>query len=99
MWIDAGFAPDEFWTQTPHSFQLTMQGVRKRMEREAEARLTQSWEAAAMTGAAMSGKLKPLRHYLGNRSRKRQTPREMLDVLRMFQAAGANMTIRQIKRD
>lgn len=95
MWVDAGFEPDAFWQQTPASFQLAMRGVRKRMEREADAQVALAWSMAAMSAAAQNNKLKPLKHYLQKRS-KPQTAKEMLAVFRAFQANGANMTIRKV---
>lgn len=97
MWVEAGFSPDLFWLQTPATFQLAMQGVRKRLERENDDRLRLAWETAAMSAAAQANKLKPLKYYLGQRNRKKQTPTEMLAVFRAFQANGAGMTIRRVE--
>lgn len=98
MWVDAGFEPDTFWHQSPQSFQLAMQGVRKRAEREVESHTALAWQTAAMVATARNGKLKPLKHYLGKRGQRQQTPQEMLAVFEGFKAAGANMKIRRIER-
>lgn len=94
MWVDAGFDPDAFWHQSPQTFQLTMEGVRKRAEREAQEGLSQAWGIAALTATAMNGKLKPLKHY--QPKRKVQSAAEMLAY---FQAVGrnSNMKIRRIE--
>lgn len=94
MWVQAEFSPDTFWHQTPRHFQLTMQGVRKRLKHEADAGLANAWQGGAFTGAAMGGKLKPLNHYLSTPGRA-QRPRDMLAALLAHQAAGAKMTIRK----
>lgn len=96
MWIQAGFAPDAFWHQTPLHLQLAMQGVRKRLVAENEAETRVAWTTAAFSGAAQAGKLKPLRNYL--RKARRQTPQEMLAVLKSFQAGGAKMKIERFDR-
>lgn len=96
MWVQAGFAPDDFWHQTPLHFQIAMRGVRKRLENEADIRIAQSWTAAAFNGAAQNGKLKPLKHYLCKKAVV-QSPNEMLAALLAHQSSGAKMTIREIK--
>lgn len=96
MWVDAGFSPDAFWHQSPATFQLAMEGVRKRLEREAEADVRLAWQVAAMSAAAQAGKLKPLRHYLAKQPGQ-QTPAQMLAALREFQARGARMKIERVR--
>ena len=96
MWIQAGFAPNDFWPQTPLHFQIAMRAVRKRLEAESETRLAQAWTIAALSGAAQNGKLKPLKHYLRKQT-KAQTPKEMLAAMQAYQAGGAKMTIRKIE--
>ena len=54
----AGFDPDAFWRLTLRLYDLHMQGAVKRIERETEISNRHAWNNAAMTGAAMSGKLK-----------------------------------------
>lgn len=94
MWVDAGFDPDTFWHQTPATFQLVMQGVRKRMERDFETSLSLAWHNAAFTGATQSkGGLKPLRHYL----RKPQSPGEMVAMLKTM-GAKSDMKVRRVPR-
>lgn len=95
MWIDAFPSdPDAFWHQTPRSFQVCMEGVRKRMQREAEGRLIAAYETAAFTRAE---KLKPLDHYLKKaKSQKAQSPKEMLATLQSL--GGDKMTVRKVRR-
>lgn len=83
MWIEAGFSPDTFYSQTPRHFQLAMEGVRKRLESEAETRLANAWSTGAFSGAANNGKLKPLKHYLRKPARK-MDPREMLANMKLL---------------
>jgi hypothetical protein len=98
MWAQAGFEPDAFWAQTPRHFQLAMRGVRKRLEIDSETRTQQAWETGAFGAAAQAGKLKALSHYLRKPGR-RQTPQEMLAVMRSFQSKGAKMSIKRIRMD
>lgn len=97
MWVEAGFQPDAFWHQTPDTFSLAMKGVRKRLEREAEDAITTAYNTAALAATAQAGKLKPLRHYLRKPGQK-QSPDEMMAILRMFEARGAGMKITPLKR-
>lgn len=95
MWVQSGFMPDDFWHQTPRSFQLAMKATRKRLEGEAEARIRQSWETGAFSGTAYAGKLKPLSHYV-KREGGPQSPRDMLAALKTI-GAGTNMKIKRVK--
>lgn len=97
MWIEAGFSPDDFWHQTPRLFQLAMQGVRKRLDREARDRTIQAWETGAFAASGAAGKLKPLKHYLPTKT-SAQAPRDMLAAMLAYQANGAKMTVRKIER-
>lgn len=97
MWIEAGFAPDAFWHQTPALFQLAMRGVRKRLASEAKERTRQAWETGAFSASGAAGKLKPLKHYLREKPQA-QHPREFLAAMLAYQAGGAKMTIRKIER-
>jgi hypothetical protein len=97
MWVEAGFDPDAFWHQTPHTFGLAMNGVRKRLEREAEERVALAWQTGVFAATAQAGKLKPLKHYLRKQGQK-QSAQEMLAIMRMFQASGAKMRITELKR-
>lgn len=56
-YVAAGFDPAAFWGLTPRLFDLHMQGAIRRMEREADGRNLQTYNGAALTGAAMAGKL------------------------------------------
>jgi len=83
MWAQAGFDLDAFWHQTPDTFSLAMKGVRKRLEREAQGQIVLAWHTGAFSSAAQAGKLKPLREYV-DLPRPKQTPEQMLAVLREF---------------
>ena len=97
MWVEAGFEPDAFWHQTPATFSLAMQGVRKRLERQADDQIALAWQTGVFAATAQAGKLKPLRHYLRKPAQK-QSSSEMLSILREFQARGAGMKITPLKR-
>lgn len=56
-YVAAGFDPLAFWQITPRLYDLHMQGVIKRIEREIEAQNRQAYHAAALTGLAMAGEL------------------------------------------
>lgn len=75
-----------------------LDGVRKRLERERESAMRESWETAAFTALGQSKEgLKPLDHYL-SRSRPggKATPKQMMDVLRDAASRGMPMTIRKV---
>lgn len=74
-----------------------MSGVRKRLEREFDERITLAWQAAALSGAAQAGKLKPLAHYLSKQTANKQSPAEMVAVLRQFQKRGSDMKIERVR--
>lgn len=97
MWVDAGFDPDAFWHQTPDTFGLVMNGVRKRLEREADNRVALAWQTGVFAATAQAGKLKPLKHYL-RKSGQKQSADEMIAIMRDFKARGANMKITPLKR-
>jgi hypothetical protein len=100
MWVEYGFQPDAFWHQTPLHFQLALDAVRDRVKFEREESLFLAYNTAALSSAASAGKLKPFDHYRKRLSPKKlaQTPSEMLEVFREFQARGAPMTIRRVER-
>lgn len=96
MWVQAGFPPDLFWSQTPRHFQLAMRGVRKRMVAEAEARTAQAYEAGAFAGLAHHGKLKALKTY--TQKNKAQTPREIAATIQKL-GARSDMKVKRRKLD
>jgi hypothetical protein len=83
MWCQAGFQPDSFWDQTPATFAACMQGVRERLEAEAEGETRVAWQTANFMSAAQAGKLKPLRHYT-NAPKRKMSAREMLANMRIL---------------
>jgi hypothetical protein len=69
-----------------------MDACSRRAKRESDAMLTQAWHTEVF---ARSKKLKPLHQLLGTKP-KAQTPADMLDALRQFQARGVPMNFKQI---
>lgn len=55
--MSAGLDPGQFWTLTFRTYDLHMTGAGRRIERQADMLNRHSWGTAAMTGAAMGGKL------------------------------------------
>lgn len=72
-----------FWHQTPYHFQMVMDGIRKRLTLEHEARTQHAYEIGAFSGLAHHGKLKPLKTYIGSQSRK-MSNQEMLANMRIL---------------
>jgi len=56
-YVAAGFDPAAFWGLTLRLFDLHLQGAIKRFTREAEVTNLQTYNSAALTGAAMVGTL------------------------------------------
>jgi hypothetical protein len=83
MWVQSGFHPDPFWDQTPRHFQLIMDGVRKRLKFDADARTSLAYESGAFAGLAHAGKLKALKHYIKQPSSK-MSNQEMLANMRIL---------------
>lgn len=95
MWVDAGFDPDSFWHQTPRTFQVAMRGVRKRMEREAEARYAHAYDTAWFFAHAQAGSLKKFDHYT-KKPEAVTTPTRALAAITSM--GGGTMKVRKIKR-
>lgn len=56
-YIAAGLDPAQFWGLTFRTYDLHMTGAGRRIERHSDMLNRHSWGTAAMTGAAMAGKL------------------------------------------
>lgn len=56
-YIAAGFSPDGFWTLTPRLYAVHLDAAMARMKIEMSMRNRSAWNTAALTGAAMAGKL------------------------------------------
>ena len=70
------------------------------MERETESDLWRAYTVASLTATASAGKLKGYQHYLRKiKPPVAQTPKEMLEALRSFQAGGAAMKFTRIERE
>jgi hypothetical protein len=69
-----------------------MDGRTRAAKREADAALSLAWHIEAF---ARQKKLKPLNQLLSIKP-KAQTPADMLDALRQFQARGVPMNFKQI---
>lgn len=96
MWVQAGFSPETFYPQTPLHFQCAMEAVRKRLEAEQLARMSQAYDSAAFSVMAQNNKLKPFSHY-AQKSDRAQSSREMLAMLQSM-GANSNMKITRVKR-
>lgn len=93
VWTEAGFGPDSFWDQTAATFEAAIGGVRRRAEREAADRIVQAHATALfMRVKKLSG---DVRKYLPAKDGGKQSPDDMLAMLRALQAGGAPMTIRK----
>jgi len=95
MWVQAGQRSDDFWHQTPRSFQVVMIGVRRAKEIEAEQRFLLAYETAGLTAAAQAGKLKKYHEYI-RKADPVATPEAMLAALKSL--GGSTMTVREIKK-
>ena len=74
-----------------------MKGAAKAAARRADENTTQCYQVLQFYGLAMSKRLKPLKHYLIDKPKRRvQTPDEMFAILQQFQAGGAPLNIREI---
>ena len=96
MWVDAGFEPDSFWHQSPRTFQVSMAGGRKRMEREAEAQFRLAYETAALVATAQAGKLKKFEHYVKPKVESVASPERLVATLQAM--GGGTMKVRKVKR-
>jgi len=92
--VSAGLSPNDFWEQTPATFDAIMAGARKRIELQAEGALATVHAAAQFNALASHGKLKPLKSYTAQRPSKAGA--EMLATLRQLQSRGAKMNIRRV---
>lgn len=92
MWVEAGFPPETFWTQTERSFSNALAGV-------ARLRIKTAWQIAAFTGAAFVGKLKMPEEYLPTDAPP-VTPgaTKMLGYLFRLHNRGLPMTIEKVER-
>lgn len=73
-----------------------MKGAARAAKRRTDEAVSLAWHTAAFGAAAMNGKLKKLGQYLKPERAKAQSPEDMLEALRSFQARGAPMNIRQV---
>ncbi|KFI30417.1 MULTISPECIES: hypothetical protein [Haematobacter] len=59
-YVAAGFDPRSFWGLTMRLYQVHMLGARRRLQSEADARLTQAWLTVALGNQRRLPKLKSL---------------------------------------
>lgn len=90
-WVSAGFAPSEFWEQTPDTFSAVMKGARKRIELDAEGALQMAHTQAGFSALAHHGKLEPLSKY---RPKPPETLNEVMGKWAALEAAGYPIKIR-----
>lgn len=73
-----------------------MEGAGRAAQRRFDANLSLAWHTAAFGGAVQAGKLRKLDHYVGGKDVAPQTPKEMLNTLRVLQDMGAPMDIKMV---
>ncbi len=82
--------PCEYWQQTPRTLLLILKGREKAIERDLELAMFTAWQTARISNYG-GDKLKPLRAYMAElkapQPARRQTPEEMITVLRAISAA------------
>jgi hypothetical protein len=91
-WVSLGFDPERFWQITLREVDREMRGARKRLEREADERMSLAWHIVALDRTKKLPKLETL--LIGNkgtRNSRRQTPEEHLVAMKsIFLAFGGN---------
>jgi hypothetical protein len=89
--VAAGFDPGRFWQITPMEADREMKGAMRRLEREADERMSLAWHIVALDRTRKLPKLESL--LIGNRpgNGRRQTPEEHLIALKsIFLAFGGD---------
>jgi hypothetical protein len=90
--VAAGLEPGRFWLITPREVDREMRGTKRRLEREADERMSLAWHIVALDRTKKLPKLETL--LIGNkgtRNRRRQTPDEHLVAMKsIFLAFGGN---------
>jgi hypothetical protein len=79
--VAAGFEAGRFWQITPKEFDREMRGARKRLEREADERMSLAWHIVALDRVKKLPKLDTLL-ISGKGQRKAKTREEVIDNLK-----------------
>ena len=90
-WVAAGLEPERFWQITPSEVDREMRGTRKRIEREADERMSLAWHIVALDRTKKLPKLETL--LIGGKpgNRRRQSSDEHLVAMKsIFLAFGGN---------
>lgn len=66
-WSAEGFAPSEFWEQTPETWGAIMDGRRQLREHQSDMMIAQAWWAARFS---RTDPLEPLSRYLARKAEK-----------------------------
>lgn len=90
-WIAAGFDAERFWQITPKEVDREMHGYLRRMEREADERMSLAWHIVALDRTKKLPKLETLMISGRKRRTKAQTPEEHVIALKtIFLAFGGD---------
>jgi hypothetical protein len=90
-WVEAGFDPARFWMITPKEFDREMRGARKRLEREADERMSLAWHIVALDRTKKLPKLETLLISTRRPAGRRQSPEEHLIAMKsIFLAFGGD---------
>jgi hypothetical protein len=89
--VAAGLEPGRFWQITPKEVDREMLGARKRIEREADERMSLAWHIVALDRTKKLPKLETLLIATRRPAGRRQTPEEHLVAMKsIFLAFGGD---------
>lgn len=89
--MSAGLDPERFWQITPKEVDREMQGARRRLEREADERMSLAWHIVALDRTKKLPKLETLLIGARRGNGRRQTPEEHLIAMKsIFLAFGGD---------
>ena len=91
QWVSLGFDAQRFWQITPKEFDREMRGARKRLEREADERMSLAWHIVALDRTKKLPKLETLLISGKSPRGKAQTPEEHVVAIKtIFLAFGGD---------
>lgn len=89
-WVASGSDPARFWNITIREADREMRGIQKRMEREADERMSLAWHIVALDRTKKLPKLETLLR-ASSRQKRQQTPDEHLVAMKsIFLAFGGD---------